>query len=190
MAQEARYRLYRVPSGAMEPILRAGETLTFDLYWQNDTAHQAGPPHFQEIVLFLMPAESIEVAKRVLGLPGDTLQMRAGRLSRNGHELDEPYVQHTKPAFIGDSMDFPGMRTWQLPFLVSTSPAGYAPDLQNWGPLVVPDTAVAVLGDNRDESYDTRYIGFIPLRLLIGRLLRVWDPVNGVLRWSRDTTVH
>jgi hypothetical protein len=102
----------------------------------------------------------------------------------------EPYVQHTKPTYLGDERDREVMRTWQLHYLVTRSPSTYHPDLQTWGPLRVPVRSVAVFGDNRDGSYDTRYVGFIPFGSLIGRLVRIWSPSRKVVVWTRDSTIR
>lgn len=103
---------------------------------------------------------------RVVGVPGDTLQMAKERLIRNGAAVREPYVQYTEG--VSD-----------------TIPA------RTWGPLVVPSDSVFLLGDNRDNSYDSRYMGFIPLENVRGRPTRVYlsrDPVTGHVRWDRFGT--
>jgi signal peptidase I len=84
------------------------------------------------------------------------------------------------------------MREWQVAHLVGHS-GHYAPDLQNWGPLVVPPDSFFALGDNRDASYDCRYYGFIPSSNVIGRASVIYwsfDPgsagsLGSRVRWER-----
>jgi signal peptidase I len=140
--------------------------------------------------------------KRVVGLAGDTLEMRDGTLIRNGVALTERYVRHTRPGSDPVDEEF----RWQRDFLVTSasasgvpaSPAtrrGYNPSRNNWGPLLVPRQHYFVLGDNRDNSLDSRYWGFVPDSLVRGRPLFVYysyEPDSRVsfdwltrIRWSR-----
>ena len=100
-------------------------------------------------------------------MAGDTLAMRDGILIRNGVALAEPYVSHSDPEADPVWEEF----RWQSNFLVKTAGAAvaYHPSRNNWGPLVVPEAHYFVLGDNRDNSLDSRYWGFVPDSLLRGR---------------------
>jgi signal peptidase I len=128
-------------------------------------------------------------------MPGDTLAMEAGQLYRNGIRVDEPYVVHTDQGRSEDAMQRLKMREWQLPHLVARDPATYKPDLQEWGPIVVPTDSFFMMGDNRDSSYDGRYWGFLPRGNVRGRPLVVYfsyDPSSWrslpfltAVRWSR-----
>ena len=122
-------------------------------------------------------------AKRVVGLPADTLAMRGGILSVNGHALPEPYAQR-------DSADptWPEF-AWQRNYLLHPNDsASYRPTLQNWGPIVVPAREYFILGDNRGSSLDSRFEGFISERAFIGVPKTVYfsrDVERGRIRWER-----
>jgi signal peptidase I len=122
---------WRIP-GYSKP--KRGDVLVFD-------------PHHEE---------HMKLVKRLLGLPGDTLEMRGKKLFVNGEPLTEPYARYE-----GDGQDFTdSTMAWQRDYLVSTVDSRtYEPTRDTWGPLVVPEGHYLMLGDNRDSSYDSRYWG-------------------------------
>lgn len=131
----------RIP-GYSEP--RRGDVLVFD------------PPHTDEFRL----------VKRLVGMPGDTVEMRAGVLLVNGVEVDEPYVKHLP---VDDQPD-PWME-WQRPYLApGVEAASYRPTRDRWGPLVIPEDHYFTLGDNREKSLDSRYWGLLEGWRLEGRV--------------------
>ena len=153
-------------------------------------------PHRNDILVFDSVEEpGLKVVKRLIGMPGDTLSMEGGQLYRNGAKVDEPYVVHTDQARSEDAMQRLKMREWQLPHLVQRDPGAYKPDLQEWGPIVVPADSFFMMGDNRDSSYDGRYWGFLPRYNVRGRPLLVYfsydasscrsRPVLTAIRWNR-----
>jgi len=154
------------PSGSMERTLLIGDFLFVNkaLYGAEVPVLHTHLPGFRDperldVVIFESVEEpGLTIVKRIVGVPGDTLAMRGNRLSRNGVELDEPYVQHIPRAFPQRD---PRMRQWQLPHYVGPDTGSYAPTSWDWGPIVVPPDSVFVMGDNRDDSYDSRFWGFL-----------------------------
>ncbi|MFL5608571.1 MAG: signal peptidase I [Gemmatimonadaceae bacterium] len=166
---------FKIPSGSMERTLLVGDFLLV-----NKVVYGAEVPGIRrrlpalrsprrgDVIVFEWPKDRTKnFVKRLVGLPGDTLAMRDGILIRNGVAMAEPYVTHQDPE--GDPVweEF----RWQSDFLVKTAGAAvaYHPSRNNWGPLVVPEEQYFVLGDNRDNSLDSRYWGFVPDSLLRGR---------------------
>ena len=177
---------YRNPTGAMEPTLLAGETFTVVSVRSEKgelTALGVG-----DVVTHQWPPDRSKVfVKRIVGVPGDTLEMRGGVLRRNRHDVVEPYAWHAEPDVDPASDDF----NWQRQYLVSGTARdseSYHPSRNTWGPLVIPPGQYFVLGDNRDNSLDSRYWGFLPADDILGRARRVYmsrDPATGAIRWKR-----
>ena len=118
------------------------------------------PLEHDEIVAYRLAMGSH--LKRVVGLAGDTLSMRDGLLYRNGVAVEEPY------ASAADTLANPVFSTW--------------------GPVIVPEARLFVIGDNRSNSLDSRHVGFIEEHNVIGRPLRIYfsrDPETGDVRWRR-----
>ena len=166
---------FKIPSGSMERTLLVGDFLLVNkvVYGAEvPLVHKRLPalrqPSRGDVIVFEWPKDrSKNFVKRLVGLPGDTLAMRDGVLIRDGVAVSEPYVSHSDPEADPVWEEF----RWQSNFLVKTAGAAvaYHPSRNNWGPLVVPESQYFVLGDNRDNSLDSRYWGFVPDSLLRGR---------------------
>jgi signal peptidase I len=187
---------FRITSGSMEDTLLVGDFLVL-----SKSAYGAAVPGTDvklpgytrpkrnDIIVFRGHHEPIDLVKRLVGMPGDTLEMRQGVLFTNGQQLAEPMAQHLDP---GGDGPHPWM-TWQYQYLLpATDSATYQPTRDNWGPLVVPASSYFVMGDNRDLSLDSRYWGFVPEKDIKGKALILyfsWDgDAEGVLshiRWNR-----
>jgi signal peptidase I len=193
---------FKIPSGSMENTLLVG-----DFLFVNKAVYGAEVPFVHvrlpalqhpkrgEILVFEYPPNpEKDYVKRLVGLPGDTVEMRDGTVYIDGTALVEPYVVHTDPNSDPGEAEF----AWQRPFLVRTAEASTHPSRNNWGPLVVPEGNYFVLGDNRDNSADSRYWGFVPDSLVRGRPMFVYysyepDATRRVpwltnVRWSRIGT--
>jgi signal peptidase I len=166
---------FKIPSGSMERTLLVGDFLLVNkvVYGAELPIVKKRLPALRrpargDVIVFEWPKDRTKnFVKRLVGLPGDTLAMHDGILIRNGATLSEPYVSHSDPEADPVWEEF----RWQSNFLVKTAGAAvaYHPSRNNWGPLVVPEGQYFVLGDNRDNSLDSRYWGFVPDSLLRGR---------------------
>ena len=139
---EARY----IPSGSMLPTLEIDDRLIIDKLGYRFTEPQRG-----DVVVF-NPTDELRkqykdaFIKRIIGLPGETVEVRDGQVFVNGEPLQENYIAE-EPQY-------------------------------NWGPDTVPEDSYLVLGDNRNNSYDSHYWGFVPRDHIIGRaIVRFW-PLN------------
>ena len=180
---------FRVPSGSMEPTVRAGDYL----YVGKWEATRRDLRHGRVVVFESVEEPGLKVIKRVIGLPGDTLRMAGGTLYRNRKPLTEPYTIRLDPGRSEDPVQRAKMRYWQVDHLAGQASATYQPDLEEWGPLVVAADSLFVLGDNRDASYDSRYWGFLPRGNVVGQPRVVYfsyDPKGSApflrrVRWGR-----
>ena len=138
-----------------------GEVVVFESPYQADEAERGEDP-------------TPTLVKRLVGSPGDTLAMDGGVLIRNGVRLDEEsYTRHIDPNYDPTGDEF----RWQRDFLVPQAQAArtaYRPSRNNWGRIVVPQAHYFVLGDNRDNSLDSRYWGFVPDSMVRGTPLVVY----------------
>jgi signal peptidase I len=172
---------FKIPSGSMEGTLLVGDFLLVNklVYGAElPLTHKRFPalhaPKRGDVIVFSYPVNpETNFVKRVVGIAGDTLEMRDGTLIRNGMAVVEPYARHTAPGSDPGGEEF----RWQRGFLTSTAGAsapGYHPSRNNWGPLRVPLQHLFVLGDNRDNSLDSRYWGFVADSLVRGQPLFVY----------------
>lgn len=166
-----------IPSGSMRPTLLEGDVVlvnrvAYDLKvpLTDISLAQLGNPRRGDVVTFSSPKDGMRLIKRIVGIPGDTLEMKDEVLWVNGvpaiysdaQDISEPIVPgHTVPGIKLKELAASRQRTVQFMPTVRA--------LRDFGPVVVPAESYFMLGDNRDNSDDSRYIGFVPRRLLIGR---------------------
>lgn len=189
---------FKIPTSSMEGTLLVGDFLLVNKAVYGAEIPGTGirlpaldDPEHGDVVVFTPPHEPRKnYVKRLVGLPGDTLEMREKSLVINGRTVDEPYARYIDPR--GDARH-PNMR-WQASHLIA-GPGDYHPSRDTWGPLVVPSGSYFVLGDNRDNSEDSRYWGFVPREAIRGRPWFVYysfDPGSDegpswlrAVRWAR-----
>lgn len=198
---------FKIPSGSMENTLLIGDFLFVNklLYGAEVPLIKTRLPAVREprrgeiLVFDSVEEKDLKVVKRLIGVPGDTLSMENGVLFRGGQRIEEPWVIRTDPTAGSDQGGRAKMRAWQLPHYIGGNPDDYAPDPNNWGPIVVPRDSFFMMGDNRDGSYDGRYWGFLPRRNVRGTPLVVYFsydketyrpvPFLTNIRWRRLLTL-
>jgi signal peptidase I len=176
----------RHPSGSMEPTLLLG-----DWFFVKKGALRPAPELGQLVVLESPERGMGAFAKRIVGMPGDTLQMRGGVFTRNGARPAEPFVDTLR---AGEGWSESGM-SWQKPRLIGIDTSAVNVTSHDWGPLVVPRDSFFVMGDNRDASRDSRSWGFVGadrLRGVVHRVYYSYDPQGDrpfpfltAIRWER-----
>ena len=169
---------YDIPSGSMKPSILIGDRifvnkLAYDLKIPYTTLHVAkwAGPMRGEIVVFVSPKDRKRLIKRVIGLPGDTVAMRQNRLFINGQPLEYEHlnndiiddVQTKQPSnylFFTENLS-----EKRHPVMFSST----AVSLNSFDPITIPDGKYFMLGDNRDNSADSRIFGFVDRKLILGR---------------------
>jgi signal peptidase I len=172
---------FRIPSESMEPTLLVGDFLLVDKDIGWEAAPQVMAPtsiiHRGDLIVFHYPVDSsLHLVKRVVGLPGDRLHLRDGRVYIDGQALKEPYAIFRPAARDSYRDDFPR--------LASADPGV---DSRWWiemhslvagGELTVPADSYFVLGDNRNDSEDSRYWGFVPRAAIVGKPFLIYFSLN------------
>ncbi len=165
---------FKIPSGSMKETLLIGDHILVNKfiygvkvpYLQTTIVPITNPKH-GDIVVFKFPEDpSKDFIKRVIAVAGDVVEVRDKQVYVNRKLLNHDFGIHT------DSYIFPS----------SVQPR------DNFGPVVVPEKSIFVMGDNRDQSYDSRFWGFVDLKALKGKALMIywsWDKENFGVRWNR-----
>ncbi|MDR7556719.1 MAG: signal peptidase I [Armatimonadota bacterium] len=139
-----------IPSGSMEPTLRVGDRILVGKF-----AYRIWEVRRGDIIVFRYPLNpNKDFVKRVVGLPGERIEMKDGLVRINGRPLSEVYP--------------------------TALPGGDRACASTYGPEVVPPEHVFVLGDNRCNSEDSRFFGFVPMRNIVGRALVVYWPPDRI----------
>jgi len=157
-----------VPTGSMQPSIQIGDRILVDklaydlrLPFTHVSLMQLASPQRGEIIIFDSAAADKRLVKRVIGLPGDVVAMQDNRLWLNGEWLDYQLVSE---AIAGRVLE-EKLGNKQHPVSLRAN----ASRLSNFGPVTVPEGSYLVLGDNRDNSADSRVIGFVPRSEIVGR---------------------
>ena len=154
---------FKIPSGSMLETLQIGDHLLVNKFiyglrnpFNDDYLIRGVEPKVGDIIVFRYPKDrSLDYIKRIVGVPGDTLEMRNKVLYRNGVEVQEPYTQHSQPLIM-------------------------IPGRDNWGPITVPADKFFALGDNRDDSADSRFWGFLDRNDIRGKAWRIYWSADGL----------
>lgn len=165
---------FKIPSGSMKPTLLIGDHILVNKFiygvkipFIQTTIIPIDNPERGDIVVFKFPEDpSKDFIKRVIGVAGDVVEIRDKKVYVNHKLLNHDHGIHTDPYI----------------FPASKQPRDY------FGPIVVPPHSIFVMGDNRDQSYDSRFWGFVDLKAVIGKALIIywsWDKNNFGVRWNR-----
>jgi signal peptidase I len=157
---------FKIPTGSMEQNLLIGDHLLVNKFVYAPTATAVerallplGTLQRGNVVVFKYPEEpERDFIKRVIGLPGDTIELRAKKVYINGKALDEPYIHFLQPP-DGQS-EYHEVTSYDV--------------RERYGPVTVPPNQYFVMGDNRDNSQDSRYWGFLPRDYIKGKALVIY----------------
>ncbi len=180
-----------IPSGSMRPTLLEGDVVLVNrvayalkVPLTDISIMRTGEPQRGDVVTFTSPADGVRLIKRLVAVPGDVVEMRNDRLFINGRP-----AQYDEMAQVQESLP-DGETTSALRSRESISgdrrEVQFLPEVvarRDFGPLRVPPDSYFMLGDNRDDSKDSRYIGFVPRRLLIGHAHHVLVSANIKGNW-------
>lgn len=180
---------FKIPTGSMETNLLIGDHLLV-----NKEIYSPSLGHFEDLILAKKPIQRGDVIvfkfpeeptrdfiKRVIGLPGEIVEIRDKTVFIDGKKLDEPYAHFLEPPLPRDDPEY-GLQGEAI--------------RDNWGPQTVPPDRLFVMGDNRDNSRDSRFWGFLPRDQVKGRALLVyWSyeaskeeyQETGFVEWLKDT---
>jgi signal peptidase I len=164
---------FSIPSGSMQPSLLIGDYLLVNKFsygirspFSNKVWIATGKPQRGDIAVFIFPQDpSKDYIKRVVGLPGDKVQVINKKVYINGRLLETPQAVYADPTIIPPPQ----------------SPIESPRD--NFGPVVVPQDKYFFMGDNRDQSYDSRFWGFVSMDALKGKAMIIyfsWEGPQGV----------
>ncbi|PID74503.1 MAG: signal peptidase I [Deltaproteobacteria bacterium] len=158
------FQAFKIPSGSMLPTLLVGDHLLVNKFiygvkipFTGETLIPIVDPAKGDIVVFRFPKDpSLDYIKRVVATPGDTLEIRNKKVFVNGRPVEDAHAAFTTSEILDAQI----------------SPR------DNFGPVLVPENRIFVMGDNRDNSYDSRFWGFVDYKDVLGKAM--------ILYWSWD----
>ena len=165
---------FKIPSGSMKPTLLIGDHILVSKFsygikmpYFRNTLIPISDPKRGEIVVFIYPEDrSKDFIKRVVGISGDTIEIRNKKIFLNGMPYEDKHG-----VYVDD-------------FII---PGAIQPR-DNFGPITVPKGTIFTMGDNRDQSYDSRFWGFVDLKDVMGKAFVIywsWNKEDNSVRWSR-----
>lgn len=168
---------FKIPSGSMLPTLQIGDHLLVSKFiygikvpFNGTTLIPIKSPKRYDVIVFKYPRDpSVDYIKRVIGTPGDTLKIVNKRVYINGEAIEDPYAHFSSPNILQGS------------------------PRDNLSPITIPEGKVFVMGDNRDNSHDSRFWGFVDQKDILGKAFIIywsWDIKTPLLSANRLTSVR
>ncbi|MCL4474825.1 MAG: signal peptidase I [Nitrospirae bacterium] len=162
---------FKIPSGSMIPTLQIGDHILVNKFiygtkipFSDNRVLVFRKPRRGDIIVFKYPEDpSRDFIKRVIAVEGDVIESRNKVIYVNGNPVNEPYTQHTD---------------------TTLKPRGIEPR-DNFGPYIVPKEKLFMMGDNRDQSYDSRYWGYVDMKEIRGEALIIYWSWDGKKHWPR-----
>ncbi|BCL62284.1 signal peptidase I [Desulfomarina profundi] len=170
---------FKIPSGSMLPTLQIGDHLLVNKFIYGIKVPFSGKmivPFKKisrgDVVVFRFPKDrSVDYIKRVIGTPGDTVEIKNKQVFVNGEPIDDPHAHISSSAILDKKV----------------SPR------DNFGPILVPEDRIFVMGDNRDNSYDSRFWGFVDQKDVLGKafiLYWSWDIKEPLFSFDRFASIR
>lgn len=169
---------FEIPSSSMEPTLLVGDYLLVNKFtygiripYTNIKFFQFKKPRRGDVIVFIFPLDpSKDFIKRVIGTEGEKVEITRNKIYVNDRLVDDPWGH----------------------FVTNDLPRSYLRRMEDFGPVVVPKDSLFVLGDNRDNSEDSRFWGFLNVNAVLGKALVIYfswdqnaDRLFDKVRWSR-----
>ena len=165
---------FKIPSGSMKPTLQIGDHILVNKFIYGvkipllrTTLIPVTEPERGDIVVFIYPEDrSKDFIKRLIGVAGDTVEVRNKKIFLNGKPYEDRHGVYTDDVVIPAALQ----------------------KRDNFGPVTVPPDKNFVMGDNRDQSYDSRFFGFVDLKDVMGKAMIIywsWNSEETNVRWSR-----
>jgi len=179
-----------IPSSSMRPTLLEGDVVLvnrlaydFKVPLTNISLARLGEPQRGDVITFESPRDGVRLIKRLVGVPGDVIELRNDRLFVNGVAADYGGATEVAEPIGADSVQALRMteRIGDNEHAVQWLPL--LPARRDFGPIIVPHDGYFFLGDNRDNSADSRYVGIVPRHLLIGRAHHILASADITGRW-------
>ncbi len=165
---------FKIPSGSMKPTLEIGDHILVNKFsygvklpYLRYTIIPIGQPQRGDIAVFIYPEDKTkDFIKRVIAVGGDTVEIRNKKVFLNGAPMQDPFGVHVEDVIYPKALQ----------------------RRDNLGPIKVPEGTIFVMGDNRDQSYDSRFWGFVKLEDVVGKAFIIyfsWDSDDNSVRWNR-----